>query len=148
MLTLDIADSIRLSLLHHFGNDRVYFKYLNDIRGIIDAENLLSLPEYSRIAYLLADDRDKTIIDIGCGTGEQQLLFDDFKAYIGIDILHVPIEIGNNVSVYKGDCKDVLKKMDPMWLYYDCVAVSLHAGSCFPDIGNEVKKYFSRIIML
>ena len=138
-----IEDCIRLSLLHHFGNDKVYNKYQCQMDSFSD-DGILSLPMYSNVAKLLADDKDKIIIDIGCGDGCQQFLFEDFKGYIGIDKLQEPIPVCDNCKMYHGDCKDILSNLD----LNDTIAISLHAGYYFSEIGDEVKKYFNRIIML
>ena len=84
-------------------------------------EDILSLPMYSNVAKLLADDKDKIIIDIGCGDGCQQFLFDDFKGYIGIDKLQEPISICDNCTMYHGDCKDILPNLKQLFIVSDVV---------------------------
>lgn len=142
----DVDQLIRLSLLHHYGDDSIYCKYYDRLNLFNEDSNILSLPEYSNVVKLLSHFKNWTIVDIGCGVGCQQLLFEGFEKYIGIDLFVQPETVAYNVEMWHGDCKDIIPHIVPKG--NGMVAVSLHAGAYYKDVQDIIKQYFSHIIML
>ena len=111
--------------------------------GLVGAyEAYMSTDRYYNISQLISDRETAVVVDCGCGEGLQQLLFQDCKRYIGIDIVSTPILLTDNALFYQGNVKDVLPSLEEKGvLKGDVYCISVLAGMCFPDIREAMYKY-------
>ena len=79
------------------------------IEGLVDLyESYMSIERYDYISKLILNKENIIVVDCGCGHGWQQLLFQDCKRYIGIDIITRPFVLTDNALFYEGNVKDVI----------------------------------------
>ena len=74
-------------------------------------EAVMCLSKYNKIRELVSFPKETRIIDCGCGEGLQQVLFQDCRAYIGIDLNHKPKSLNPNCTFIQGNIKDVLNEL-------------------------------------
>jgi hypothetical protein len=95
------------------------------------------LEDYYRLAmYLCRTDLRTTIVDIGCGRGLQQVFFQDFANYIGIETTGVeqPLVLQPNAKFLQGGFAKLVSK-GKFLVRDDMLAIA--NGTLLYDDGNE-----------
>ena len=108
-------------------------------------EPLMNIPIYNGIAESLKwRAKDTVIIDCGCGNALQQILFNDFKLYIGIDALDHFEAISPNTVLHHGTIEEELECID---IDDSVIGISVFCASCFENIRKEME-IFNRVIII
>jgi len=114
-----------------------------DIEGLADLyESYMSIERYDYISKLILNKENIIVVDCGCGHGWQQLLFQDCKRYIGIDIITRPFVLTDNALFYEGNVKDVIPMLkEENKLDGEVICISVLAGMCFSDIRDTMYQF-------
>lgn len=144
-------------LIESCENTKQYSSFLNSISilqrdpskyGLVDEyEAYMSADRYYNILQLISDPEEAIVVDCGCGEGLQQLLFQNCKKYIGIDIKSTPFVLTSNASFYLGNVKDILPRLEAEGEFRngEVYCISVLAGMCFSDI-KEAMYRFNKVI--
>lgn len=115
--------------------------------GLVDfSEALTSMDIYSNIRKLITFPEKTIVVDCGCGLALQQVIFQDCKGYVGIDLNIEGDLICSNCTLIKGDIAKVLNTLD-FGQQNRLLGVSVFCCSCFKDnILTAFKEKFDRLI--
>ena len=118
-------------------------KHLDKLGLVDEYEAYMSADRYYNILQLISDPEEAIVVDCGCGEGLQQLLFQNCKRYIGIDIKSTPFVLTPNASFYLGNVKDILPRLEAEGEFKngEVYCISVLAGMCFLDIKEAMYKY-------
>lgn len=108
-------------------------------------ESIMNIPIYHGIAQALKwKGKEIVIVDCGCGNAIQQVLFNDFKLYIGIDALDHFEAISSNAVLHWGDIEEELSTIG---IDENTVGISVFCASYFPNIRKEME-CFNRVVII
>ena len=117
-----------------------------DKYGLVDIyESYMSVEQYYHISKLITRKSDTIIIDCGCGIGWQQLLFQDYKRYIGIDLQDSMIKIADNATMICGDVELEIPKLISEGLDGEVCAISVLCGAYMTNI-KKAMSVFNKVI--
>ena len=118
-----------------------------DKEGLVDIyESYMSVERYYHISKLILNKENIIVIDCGCGHAWQQLLFQDCKRYIGIDLTTRPFVLTDNALFCEGNVKDVIPMLkEENKLDGEVICISVLGGMYNKDIRDTMYK-FNRVI--
>ena len=131
MLIENITDE---TILQKLDEILIELAFNPDKYGLVDVtEAFMSIPTYKAIRDCVIS-KHSTIVDCGCGTGLQQLLFHDMN-YIGIDCFNNYFEITGNFE--HGLIEDILPTLE---LDSQVYLISVFCGKYFNNVKEVMIK--------
>lgn len=143
-------------LIQHCKDFKQYHSLLNSLKtvenkledhGLVDPyEAYMNIERYYHISQLILNKPNVIVIDCGCGIGFQQLLFQDCKRYIGIDLQNNAFVLTDNALFCMGSVDKVIPQLrEENKLEGEVYCISVMAGMCFEDIRNTMYQ-FNKVI--